>query len=459
MASHLAEYLRGRLESEKGYTATVGISTNKVLAKLVGNLHKPNNQTTLLPPYTREDGADDNVHLFMDNHEVGKVPGIGFKIAQKLRGHVLQRPADFDKGLVYGGTKESVHVRDVRLHPGMSAGTLEQLLGGPGAPHGIGARVWEFLNGDDSTEVGQARTVPTQISIEDSYIRLDTLDEVTKELRMLATSLLTRMHTDLLEDEEDDSETSEPTKRWLAHPKTLRLTTRPRPPQNPDGSRNRSFARISKSTSLPGFALSLKDSVEAIVERLVHEALLPLFRRLHPEKSGWNLSLVNVAVANMVEGASEKGGVGRDIGKMFRRQDEMLKEWRVAEGGEEAGVGESDVRVDEKQEVQEMESVERMHIDEGTSGRGEEHIDEEMSERREDHVAQRHEMTLSRNGSEDVPTSSQQQMSIADGEWAEEEEMSDVADDDDTYRCDICGAVMPLFAMFPHERFHASNGN
>jgi DNA polymerase iota len=39
-ASHLAQHLRKQLEGEKGYTSTVGISTNKLLSKLVGNLHK-----------------------------------------------------------------------------------------------------------------------------------------------------------------------------------------------------------------------------------------------------------------------------------------------------------------------------------------------------------------------------------------------------------------------------------
>jgi DNA polymerase iota len=28
-----------------------------------------------------------------------------------------------------------------------------------------------------------------------------------------------------------------------------------------------------------------------------------MFRKLHPEKTGWNLSLLNVAVTNMVESA------------------------------------------------------------------------------------------------------------------------------------------------------------
>lgn len=448
LASHLAEHLRNRLETKKGYTATVGISTNKLLAKLVGNLHKPNGQTTLLPPYTYvDDTAGDNVTSFIDDHEVGKIPGIGFKIAQKLRAHVLQRPAEFDAGLVYGGTKEMVLVRDVRQHPGMGPDTLERLLGGPGAPHGIGARVWELINGCDSTEVGQAREVPTQISIEDSYLRLDTIGEVIKQLQKLATNLLRRMHADLLEEDEETEEQaqyglSNPTvpKRWLAHPKVVRLSTRPRPPQNPDGSRNRSFARISKSTPMPGFVFSLKHSFEPMAQRLVNETLLPLFRQLHPEKTGWNLSLVNVAATNMADAASEKGGVGRDIAKMFKRQDDVLKQWRVEE--------EDEVTAKEKEEATEKTIndgiVEKQDVEAGivpTIG-----------------LPPRHSMLphlLSDiNGSEDFPTPSQEQDVPAIDEWEyEDEDMIDA----DSYQCIKCGARMPFFAQGAHERYHAQS--
>lgn len=151
LASHLAHYLRERLETEKGYTATVGISTNKLLSKLVGNLHKPNAQTTLLPPYAHhsDDEEPDNVTKFVDQYEIGRIPGIGFKIAQKLRAHVLKRAAKFDNGLIYGGTQESVLVRNVRQYPDIGPESLERLLRGPGAPHGIGVRIWSLIHGCD----------------------------------------------------------------------------------------------------------------------------------------------------------------------------------------------------------------------------------------------------------------------------------------------------------------------
>lgn len=421
LASHLAQYLRTQLEKEKGYTATVGISTNKLLSKLVGNLHKPDGQTTLLPPYisTHDDDSQDNVTLFISSYEVGLIPGIGFKIAQKLRAHVLQRPAEINTGLVYGGTKENVLVRDVLEYPGIGPDVLERILGGPGTPRGIGARVWSLLNGCDDTPVGEARDIPRQISLEDSYIRLDTIEQVTKELRMLANSLLLRMHLDLLEDEEDvKHDPTDPqihTKRWLAHPRTIRLSTRPRPPQNPDGSRNRSFARISKSGPMPTFVFNLKEPVDVIVDRLVTETLLPLFRKLHPERNGWNLSLVNVAATNMAEAASEKGGIGRDISKMFRNQDDTLKQWRVQDEEDDTSIPPLDISE---------------QADDPSPPVAPQFPDQRM-------------------GSEDIPTSSQQEDLVMEDRWE-----SDGESDVDTYRCERCDAVFPVFAIGAHERWH-----
>src|SRR5947207_2279218 len=92
LGSHLAGHLRHELEREKGYTAAVGIATNKLLSKLVGNAHKPNNQTTLLPPSASNATGESSAIAFLDPHDIGKVPWIGFKLAQKIRARILGRP-------------------------------------------------------------------------------------------------------------------------------------------------------------------------------------------------------------------------------------------------------------------------------------------------------------------------------------------------------------------------------
>jgi DNA polymerase iota len=324
VASHLNGYLRATMEHEKGFTATGGASTSKLLAKLVGSVHKPNSQTTLLPPYEASQGAS-NVIQFMDAHEIRKIPGIGSRLAHKLRSRVTgEDPGD-----------QKVTVRDVRLFPDMGPVLLEKTLGGPGAPKGIGMRVWNTLHGVDNTEVLEARDLPTQISIEDSYGRgrLDNIESVRRELTILATSLIRRMRTDLL----DKSESNPSQLRWLAHPRTLRLSTRPRNAPDTDGVRTYHANRISRSAPLPTFVFNMDENIDALAERIVREHVLVMFRKLHPEKSGWDLSLMNIAVTNLVESAGDqKQSSGRDIGKMFRQQETVLKDWTVQEPAERA---------------------------------------------------------------------------------------------------------------------------
>ncbi|KAJ5640419.1 hypothetical protein N7528_000044 [Penicillium herquei] len=320
VASHLLKYLRNQMEHEKGFTATGGVSTSKLLAKLVGSVNKPNQQTTLLPPYSTEDGVDSNVTRFLDSHEIRKIPGIGSRLAQKLQARVT-RPNNEDED-----EDKKITVRDVRLYPGMGPALLEKTLGGPGAARGIGMRIWSILHGVDNTAVREARDLPTQISIEDSYGRghLDTVERVRRELIILSRSLIRRMRTDLI-DPSDDSP------RWVAHPRTLRLSTRPRNAPETDGVRTYNANRISRSAPLPTFIFH-DENVDALAERLVQESLLMMFRKLHPEKCGWDLSLMNVAVTNMVESAGDqKQSSGRDIGKMFQQQETIRREWRVSD--------------------------------------------------------------------------------------------------------------------------------
>lgn len=256
------------------------------------------------------------------------------------------------------------------------------------------------------------------------------MPELLKELDALARSLLSRMRIDLLVDDDEfdlggqvdakERETSPsakpkpaPTKKWLAHPKTLRLTTRPRMPLQPDGTRIRSFKRISHSAPLPNFVFSLSDSVAHLAAKLVRENIVQMFRKLHPEKSGWNLSLVNLAVTNMAETAgNSKTANGRDIGGMFRRQDEVLKDFRVTDTDGREGSSNLDA---DKRDVQEVEAEheESSSLDAGKRDVQEADVEDEESD------------------------------------WDDGEDTEDM-----NVLCGECGARLPPFAMTAHQRFH-----
>lgn len=69
-----------------------------------------------------------------------------------------------------------------------------------------------------------------------------------------------------------------------------------------------------------------------LADKLVDTTLTTMFRKLHTERNGWNLSLINIAVTNMAETAADsKDSEGRDIGRMLRRQDEVLKDFKLTE--------------------------------------------------------------------------------------------------------------------------------
>ena len=299
LSSHLASFIREKLEREKGYTATVGISVNKLLAKLVGNLHKPNSQTTLLPPYNvGKFGERSNVLDFLDTFPINRLPGIGFKMSVKLSELVLGRAISTATGVTYGPLTETISVSDLRKHPKTSIGALDDVLGGIGLPKDIGRKVFDLIHGRDSNEVSMAKSVPQQISIEDSYLCLDTYEDVCRELLKLSKSLLKRMRLDLTEAWPTETLESkcdmhiqpqrrrrgspQPSEkiRWLAIPRTLRLSTRPRPPPNSDGFRSRSFKRISRSCPLPSYVFGSEPIERLASSKLVADRDFPPLRVL-----------------------------------------------------------------------------------------------------------------------------------------------------------------------------------
>ncbi|KAB5585325.1 impB/mucB/samB family protein [Coniochaeta sp. 2T2.1] len=393
VASHLARYLRMKIE-EEGYTSACGIASNKTLAKLVGNCNKPRNQTALLV------GEEEEIWAFMDGHNLRKIPGVGNRITSLLEAHVRGGEADPN----YRSFEAAVTAGTVRKSEGMSAPMLERLLGGSGAERGIGEKVWGLLHGVDNTPVKVGGDVPTQISIEDTYQGLNEWGEIQRQLRLLAGSLLRRMHVDLLEDDDGQPSSTinqgktDKSRRWLAHPKTIRLTTRPY--YRADSGKPYNYARVSRSQPLPGFVFVLTTPREALADRLVDEVLLPMFRKLNLASEKWNVGLVNVCVANMVAVGGENGGIGggRDIGAMFRRQEDVLREFRVYD--------EDGVDSQERMEVEEIGDIPQVTVEEVEK-------DEE-----------------------------------SDAEAWEED------DRDGLESCSRCGHLIPSFALIAHERYH-----
>lgn len=257
------------------------------------------------------------------------------------------------------------------------------------------------------------------------------MDDVKKELVSLMESLVRRMRLDLMSsiDDADDVEPADQegltrprtalSVEWIAHPKTLRLTTRPRLPLNPDGTCERNFARISKSCNMPSIIYGKSQTVEFLARKITQEALIPLFHKLHPEQCGWNLSLINICATNMALVATDhKDGPGRDIGRMFKTQESRLKEWQV----EDVDIAPSD---GDSESGQTLESGNNDTMKGSIEGPQADCV----------------------NGSLDRNT--YEKGGCLDDWWDSDENESEKGE-----ICRDCGALMPAFAMKAHERFH-----
>ena len=74
--SVIAQEIRNQLKTELGITTCAGIACNKLLAKLVGATHKPNQQTTLFPA--------SSLKLIKSLKHPRNIPGIGSAMNRKL---------------------------------------------------------------------------------------------------------------------------------------------------------------------------------------------------------------------------------------------------------------------------------------------------------------------------------------------------------------------------------------
>ncbi|KAL8798599.1 MAG: hypothetical protein Q9182_006534 [Xanthomendoza sp. 2 TL-2023] len=263
--------------------------------------------------------------------------------------------------------------------------------------------------------------------------------EVERELRMLSKSLLSRIRTDLsyvdaldqpprvegIERATGDTSSPSASRRWLAYPKMLRLTTRPRPRLNLDGTRSRTFNRISRSCAMPSLVLDLRSSVDKLSEMLVRESLLPLFYKLHAKKSGWDLSLMNLCAANIcLTAASPKDGAGRDISKMFKKQEHVLRDWKIQEDDETIASGSGPTAIN-------GDALEIIHGNARIAT-------EEMFDSNE----------IDKNGINGLIEA------VEDSPDDENIWQSDDENPSPNYTCTKCGLAVPEFAMTAHERFH-----
>jgi DNA polymerase IV len=148
-ATQVARTIREQIRAELHLTASAGVAPNKFLAKIASDWKKPDGLFVVQP---------EEVESFLLPLPVGRLPGVGKVMEEKLNGFNVQTVGDLRK---------------------MELATLESRFGR------YGVRLYELARGIDESEVVPDR--PTQsISSEDTFERDVLLTEMEPMIRKLA---------------------------------------------------------------------------------------------------------------------------------------------------------------------------------------------------------------------------------------------------------------------------------
>lgn len=161
VASQLANEIRQKIYDELGFTTCAGIAHNKLLAKLVCPLHKPNNQTTICPEHATE---------FMSTlQSVRSIPSIGLKTTETLISHKIISVTDL----------QQVPLDILKKHFSSD----------------MAVRLKNLSLGEDNTPVKQTGK-PQSIGLEDSFKTVSVKSEVEDKFCALLQRLLILVRED-----------------------------------------------------------------------------------------------------------------------------------------------------------------------------------------------------------------------------------------------------------------------
>ncbi|XP_006254962.1 DNA polymerase iota isoform X3 [Rattus norvegicus] len=247
VGSQIAAEMREAMHNQLGLTGCAGVAPNKLLAKLVSGVFKPNQQTVLLPESCQ--------HLIHSLNHIKEMPGIGYKTAKRLE--VL--------GI------NSVH--DLQTFP---IKTLEKELG-----ISVAQRIRKLSFGEDKSPVTPSGP-PQSFSEEDTFKKCSSEVEAKTKIEELLSSLLNRVCHD------------------GRKPHTIRLVIR----RYSDKHCNRE----SRQCPIPSHVIQKLGTGNYDAVPPLMEILMKLFRNMVNVKMAFHLTLLSVCFCNLKALNSAKKG-------------------------------------------------------------------------------------------------------------------------------------------------------
>lgn len=161
IASEIANEIRHKIHTELGFTTCAGIAHNKLLAKLVCPLHKPNDQTIIFP--------ESSSKFMATLPSISAIPGVGTKTAETLEALNIKSVCDLQSA--------SLDLLKKHFNPDMAI------------------RLKHLSLGEDRAPVKQTGK-PQSIGLEDSFKTVSVKSEVEEKFSALLQRLLVLVRED-----------------------------------------------------------------------------------------------------------------------------------------------------------------------------------------------------------------------------------------------------------------------
>ncbi|XP_047552386.1 DNA polymerase iota isoform X1 [Lutra lutra] len=250
VGSQIAAEMREAMCNQLGLTGCAGVASNKLLAKLVSGVFKPNQQTVLLPQSSQV--------LIQSLSHVKEMPGIGYKTAKRL---------------------EALGISSVHDLQTFSPKILEKELG-----ISVAQRIQKLSFGEDTSPVTPSGP-PQSFSEEDSFKKCSSEVEAKNKIEELLASLLNRVCQD------------------GRKPHTIRLTIRRYSSEN-------HCSRESRQCPIPSHVIQKLGTGNCDVMTPMVDILMKLFRNMVNVKMPFHLTLLSVCLCNLkVLNTAKKGTI------------------------------------------------------------------------------------------------------------------------------------------------------
>lgn len=262
IGSEIADRVRKRLFEDLKLTCSVGIAHNKLLAKLVGQMNKPNNHTTLAPASTKN---------FMANlKNLRSITGIGEKTAAKIQ----------ELGILTIADLQNCDIQKLQKKFGIDMAT----------------RLKEMSLGIDSSDI-RITGKPKTVGLEDSFRPISIRSDAAQKFQALLARLMIQI--------QDDGRT----------PQSIKVTVRKYDPVKKNSIRETKQCAL--AASLFRCADGKIQLTEGAEQKIIKNVLI-LFDRMVDLKQQFNITLLGLCFSKFQE---QKKGASSIANYLMKKQD------------------------------------------------------------------------------------------------------------------------------------------